>query len=1019
MRNMRGTCQTAAIAIALALGSPLTVTEAMAQSTARDFRVEAGSLGQALNQFAAQSHVQIIYAPELVQNRTSSGLTGSFAPEDALKALLKGAAIAIEQVNTSTFVLKAMQTKTSTPAKPASQGGMQATQEPKTSEAFATITVTGILAAQEGALSTKRDSNGFVDAINAEDVGKLPDMNVAEALQRVTGVAIQRSRGEGDFISIRGLGPSFVRGEIDGRTLVSSTETSYADLNGGGGTSTGRETNFDLLPAEIISSIEVTKSTSADQVEGGIGGVVNIKTQRPLALGNTTAASFDETYRDFNGKYSPRASALVSWVNADKTFGALGSVAYSERQIREDSTSTYTWIPKGFANNAFTYDTNGDGKSDGSLTTPWVFFPESVNETRKRATAQGSLEWKFADDSHLVVDALYSRRDLNSTDHYGLLALCCGAAVQSPGIPANADGSLTLEHPVLVGSTLVGFDGVSPNSLFYTDTYHAVETLYTLGANYNKMLGDSWELNTDLAYSRSRAENVGTGVGMQAQTSMPYTYFQANQQQVSLGPLPAGYRDPANFDAYSIGNGQITNNDHESSVAASLKRNLSAGFISAVEFGARYSDRFMDRLEYDDSIGGSGPGGMIFNLSGLGPSAFEHGPSDYMGGQVANAFPLGSFLYPNYDQYLSYLKSKNPAASLNSAFNSTTSFAVKEKTTAAFAQADIDTELGGIPIEGDAGIRLVKTDTSATAFFRPFTIIFTPVSGGGTVGGVVYTSPNITPNTIGHSYNNVLPMTNLRAEFTEDLLLRFSAGRSVSRPTFAAMNPVLSSVNPTNLLATAGNPNLKAYLSDNYDLGLEWYFNKGSALYAAVFHKDIHDFIGPSTTTNTTFFGVEWKGLTQPQNQGDASIDGVEVGAQQIFECGLGYVLNATLINSSAAFTSGVNNGKTIPFEGVSKKTYNATVFYEKNGLSARLAWSHRGDYVTISSDVLGGTMYVAPYSQLDASASYEIDKNWSIFANGINLTGSHSLTYVNTRLEPAAYSYVGKRFALGMKLKF
>src|SRR6185369_13136227 len=128
-----------------------------------------------------------------------------------------------------------------------SQGGSQSREQ------LEEVVVTGIRASLDKALDTKRESNGFVDAINAEDVGKLPDMNVAEALQRVTGVQIQRSRGEGDFVSIRGLGPNFVRGEINGRTLVSSTESSYADLNGGGGASTGRETNFDLLPAEIIS----------------------------------------------------------------------------------------------------------------------------------------------------------------------------------------------------------------------------------------------------------------------------------------------------------------------------------------------------------------------------------------------------------------------------------------------------------------------------------------------------------------------------------------------------------------------------------------------------------------------------------------------------------------------------------------------------------------------------------------------------------------------------------------------
>ena len=1014
MRNIRATGLAAAIALVLA--SPLAVTEAAAQSTAQDFRVEAGALGQALNQFATQSHLQIIYAPELVQNQTSLGLTGSFAPEDALKMLLKGAAIGVEQVNASTFVLKAAQTKT--PTKPANQGGAQASQAPKDSEQFDTIVVTGILAAQEGALSTKREANGFVDAINAEDVGKLPDMNIAEALQRVTGVAIQRTRGEGDFISIRGLGPNFVRGEIDGRTLVSSTETSEPVLNGGYGNSTGRETNFDILPAEIISSVEVVKSPSASQVEGGIGGVVNIKTQRPLTLGNITVASIDMTYRDFNGSAAPRASALSSWVNADKTFGILGSVAYSERDIREDATSTYTWVPAGYANNAFTYDTNGDGKADQPLTTPWIFVPESNSEKRKRATVQGGLEWKFPDDSHLSVDALYSQRNLTTDSHYNLIQVCCaGIGVFSP--TTNPDGSETIHNPVIVDSTLIGFTGSSPAgfTFAYTDRTVAKEFLYTLGANYGRTMGD-WDMNVDLAYSRSRADTVGTSAGMQSRIPWPYTFSEANdQQQLALAPHTADYSDPANYNTYSVGRGESINNDHEGSVALNLKRQLSAGFISAVEFGARYSDRSMGRLQYDKGISGDGLPGQNSSFAGLGQNAFERGPANYMNGQ--NAFQFDGLLYPNYDAYVNFVKSKNPAADFSLRFSPEQSYAVEEKNTAVFVQADIDTELAGIPIEGDAGVRLVKTDTSTTAYYQPFEIVDTPVAGGGKIGVITYTSPNITTTDIGHGYSNVLPMTNLRAELTDDLLLRFSAGRSVTRPTFAEMNPSLSGINPTEHLATAGNPGLRAYQSDNYDLGLEWYFGKGSALYAAVFHKDIHDFIGPSTTTNTTFFGVEWKSLVQPQNQGDASIDGVEVGAQQIFESGLGYVLNATLINSSAAFTSGVNSGKTIPFEGVSKKTYNATVFYEKNGISARLAWSHRGDYVTIASDVLGSTMYVAPYSQLDASASYEIDKNWSIFANGINLTGSHSLTYVNIPLQPAAYSYVGKRFALGMKLKF
>jgi len=1009
VRNTRATCLAAAIALALV--NPLTVTEAAAQSPAQDFRVEAGSLGQALNQFATQSHLQIIYAPELVQNQTSLGLTGSFAPEDALKMLLKGAAIGVEQVNASTFVLKAAQTKT--PAKPANRGEAQAAQTPKDSEQFDTIVVTGILAAQEGALSTKREANGFVDAINAEDVGKLPDMNIAEALQRVTGVAIQRTRGEGDFISIRGLGPNFVRGEIDGRTLVSATESLDPILNGEIDNSTGRETNFDLLPAEIISSIEVVKSPSASQVEGGIGGVVNIKTQRPLTLGDTTAASIDLTYRDFNGKIAPRASAVTSWVNADRTFGMLGAVAYSERDIRETSTSTYTWVPAGFADNAYKYDTNGDGKYDGQINTPWIFVPESTAEKRKRLTLQGALEWKLPDGSHLSVDAVASKRDLTSLTYDSILGICCqGNGVYNPGV-TNPDGSETIHNAKIDGNTLVGYTGTSPNVLDTTNHQNSYEKLYTVGAHYSKMLGD-WDMNADLSYSGATGKMDYTNATVVVAVPFQFRYFQAKDQQQYAGAPnnPAALANLSNYQTYSDAFTNRFNRDHETSVAVDLKRQLSAGFISALEFGVRYSDRVMHKEDY--SGGGNNAG---HNLAGADPKLFGLAPGNYMNGQ--NAFQFGGLLFPDYDPYVKYSHSLDSTRIQPRQFNAQASYAIDEKTTAAFAQADVDTEFAGIPIKGDAGVRLVKTETSTTGYYQPFEIVSQPVVGGGVLGVIHYLSPDITSTAIGHSYSNVLPMTNLRAEFTDDLLLRFSAGQSVTRPTFAQMAPGLAGINPTERFAQAGNPALKAYLSDNYDLGLEWYFGKGSALYAAIFHKDIHDFIGVATTLNTRFLNVDWRSLQQPLNQGDAKIDGVEAGLQQIFDSGFGYLLNTTFIDSSAVFTSGVKVGSNIPFEGVSKQIYNATVFYEKHGFGARLAWTHRSEYVRITSDVLGQTQKVAPYGQLDASVSYQIDKNWAVFANAINLTGASSLVYVNTPLEPASYAYTGKRFALGMKLKF
>lgn len=248
--------------------------------------------------------------------------------------------------------------------------------------------------------------------------------------------------------------------------------------------------------------------------------------------------------------------------------------------------------------------------------------------------------------------------------------------------------------------------------------------------------------------------------------------------------------------------------------------------------------------------------------------------------------------------------------------------------------------------------------------------------------------------------------------------MRFAAGKSVTRPTFLQMAPGLSGINPTQRFAISGNPKLRAYESANYDLGLEWYFQKGSALYGSVFRKDIDQFIGIATNFNVDAFGVNFCSLSQPVNQGSAQITGEEIGIQHTLPFGLGYILNATFIDSDAHFTAGTNAGKTIPFEGVSKHSYNATLFYEKGGFSTRFSYSNRSSYVLLSSDVFGNRLITAPYGQLDGSISYTFERHWTVFANGINLTGAADKIYSDTPLQPLSYSYVGRRFEIGVKAK-
>ena len=869
------------------------------------------------------------------------------------------------------------------------------------------VVVTGIRASLDRALETKRDAAGFVDAINAEDVGKLPDQNVAEALQRVTGVSIQRSRGEGDFVSIRGLGPNFVRGTVNNRTLVSATESRDATRSGGLESSTGRETNFDILPAEMISSIEVVKSSSASQVEGGIGGVVNIKTQRPLALGTSATASAKGTYRDFNDKFDPSASGLASWANESKTFGALGAVSYSKRTIREDDADSF-----GYSISDRTVDTDGNGSGDrAGLSFPFSFNPRSFEETRKRLTLQGTLQWQLPDQSNLVVDTLYSDRDVSNTGLLSFLGTCCGFQGAFADV-RNPDGSIRVPGIEIAGNSAVGFPVTSQIS-DNTDTQDLEDRLYSVGANYGKPLGD-WNLGLDVSYSKAKGSLDFHRVSLLTNSVVPFVVSTSHDQlQLTMQPGGPDLTNPANYHTNNVDVVKRFNDDDEYGAAFDVTRKLSeGGFFSALELGVHYSKRDVDRDDH-----------TTFNINtdqvsvaGLNPNAFVR----FNGGDFANgtsSYPLGSLLFGDWGTQTALLKANNPNANFESPFNAMQSFRITEETEAGYLQADIGTSLGSVPLKGNVGVRFVRTDTSTTGFFQPFRIDNDPNNNN--LGTVVILNPTVATVGFKNNYDNVLPSLNLSAELVPDLFLRFAAGRSVTRPTFLQMAPGLSSINPTQRFASSGNPKLQAYESTNFDLGLEWYFRPGNALYASAFKKNIDKFIGVATNFNVDAFGVNFRSLSQPFNQGKADITGEELGIQQTFASGLGYLVNATFIDSEAHFTSGTSAGRTIPFEGVSRRSYNATAFYEKRGFSTRLSFSDRSSYVLLSSDVFGNRLIASPYGQLDGSVSYTYEDRWTVFANAINLTGEAAKIYSDTPVQRLSYSYVGRRFEIGLKAKF
>lgn len=914
------------------------------------------------------------------------------------------------------------------------------------------IVLTGVRAAQQRALNIKKKSPEFVDAVSAEDVGKLPDQNIAEAIQRVPGVAIQRSRGEGDFVSLRGLGPEFVRGTLNGRSVLSATESFDAQLNGGVASSTGRATNFDILPSEIINTLEVSKSVSANQVEGGIAGTVNVKTSKPLKLGKKAGINVKGTYREFAETFDPNISGYFSTVNDDRTFGFLGSVSYSNRSIREDfsrSFGLFDFAPGGPA------DYNNDGTADSRTN---LFFPLSNNneiytEDRDRITALGSFQFKPSETLDMSLDLMYTKRDTDYTDR-NLIFL--PIPFDGGGLTQNADGSYQVRDRA---ANDILFD--IPSQLrpeLTTDISNGTDEVISIGFNANKRIED-WSLSTDISYSKATGNilfdrlriDANNATGLDFRTIYGREGFNITQNAGSGLDSPSSY-------VVARYEGRIADNeDTEFAIQLDAEKDINAGLFSSIETGVRYRSRIKD-------LGlGLANANPSVALADIGESAYETGFNNFFKGEWDSNIDYSSLLFPANGVIRNYINSQSGIDNLPvPEITPGTSFKVDEKTFASYVQLNIDAEAGGIPITGNIGFRLVGTEQIVNGA-RPSLAIEDLGRTNTTIPDILVQgeSQSVSSESL---FINFLPSINLSIEASEDFFIRLAASKTLTRPTFGQLNPAFSGLNAVasndvnqDGFATdfvAGNPALKPYTSTNADIGLEYYFNSTNAFYFSVFFKEIDNYIASSRNELVSQLGSSDIGLigrqldnngtptdpsddpgtiesesvipvdvlTQPDNQGIAQIGGIELGYQHSFENGFGFNANATFVKTTAEFAA---TGETIDFPGVSDYSFNGSIFYDKDAFEARLAYSYRDDYLLIPSG-FGGQFFADSYGQLDASTSYALNDKITIFGSALNLTDARQQIYVkptgvnaNAADQFISESVVGLRFSLGIRASF
>ena len=892
-------------------------------------------------------------------------------------------------------------------------------QEAPAADDTEVIEVRGLISSLKRSFSDKKEALIISDGIAAEDLGKFPDQNVAESLQRITGVAIDRNGGEGQLISVRGFGPQFNLVTVNGRQMASERS--------------GREYSFDTLAAELISGADIYKTSNASNQEGGIGSYINLKTAKPFDIdGFTAVGSVKATYDSLSEGTTPAFSGLVSNTFMEDKLGVLASLSVQKReaQINQADTRGYYRVDR-IATNDFDA-TTGAGKEAFNVWVPRNLDLTSNEEDRTRTSGTLVVQYAASDNLTLTFDGLYSKFEVESQ-------LSNYANWFTPG--NFRDFEVDPETETVVYWSHNAFNDPSGGGSGATDfVQQGLDRnvkIQAFGFNADWDLNDNLNVNIDL--STSKAEDM-SGDQSRVFTVMGYAngYIYDFTGGGDIPGLtsdgisgPFSQADASKLRAHYVERGGDEREDEITEMRADFKYTPNSDTFTMLRYGLYTQDRTKSAKVFQSP---SLPNCFYCGYGADVPDdlAYLVTPNDWFDG-----IP-GSFFGYNVDDYLDYLQSdaaiteqsanrgENAAdniaafAALNgyTPVELGTSFVIEEEILAAYADFVFQGDLGDMPWTVNMGVRYSETNTTASGNQATLLDIQQNPLDGTILDQIYQVDSNgqrvSAPISLKNSYSNLLPSVNVKLEIEEDMLLRFAYSETLTRPTMTSMRPVtnIGTTRPDLLLASGGNPNLTPFKSTNWDVSYEWYYADASAVSIGLFSKEVEGFITDVRATESFSLasGSYDFEVTRPRNGETSSVDGLEMAWTQTFENGFGFQLNATIVNSDS-------DG--IPLEGLGD-SQNIIGFYEKDGFQARIAFNNRESFLqTISNGDTGQPEYVDTYGQWDVSASYEINENLTVIFEGINVTDEYTNKFGSLASHFTEQVRSGARYAIGVRGSF
>jgi TonB-dependent receptor len=802
----------------------------------------------------------------------------------------------------------------------------------------ATVTVTGVRRAAQTAQKIKRDADNVIDSIVADDIGKFPDTNVAETLARVTGVQVRRDGGEANTVLIRGL-PGIA-------TLLNGREMF---------TTTGRYTKLADIPSAMLQRVDVYKSQSADLPEGGIAGVIDVRTNRPFDFkGFTAVVNGGASNNSLAERTDPNVSGMISnrWKTDIGEFGALFGVSYLRNHYTEERVFNTKPIDKSWLL--------------PKLTGPDLVGLESIKGDRRRSSANYALQWKPNSDVELYAEGLTSHYLNNfETDFFvGLPWWGPGDQMSATKIPGTDQLQTLNSHNV--------------NTIMSTQANRAstVTQQHAIGGRWNAAPG--LRLSSEIA--RTLSDYDWQNPILDTITNVPNATVNTNvggSSYVAYGGMnlndPTKYTLSQLFDRY--GHDQGSSTDWRADGTYTMP---DEGVFKDFGFGVRAAKRTAASIKSFEGSVPAAAGILASSLPGMNCTA----QMQNNWGTTSWYTPCASYLISNTADVRKAVTGSSSAKAIDPG----SFFADEEKNYALYGKAHLGWETAGIPVDGTVGMRITKTDSDL-------------LGNSQNNGAYVLTSKT-------SSDTAYLPSANFKASLRQDVIARFSVTKTLTRPDFSQLNPGTAYINPngTTVLATAsgGNPDLKPFTARNYDASLEYYFSSTGIASFALFRHEFKGYI-MNKVVKETFNGVTFD-TTRPFNTDDGYLQGAEVTYRTFFDKlpgwlgGFGVEANATYTQGETSTSSNPDlSGK--PFAGMSKWSYNVVGLYEKYGLSARLAYNWRSKFTDVYNDGGPGLDLIAsPMSSLDGSLGYKINENTSITLTGANLLNFKHTDYWNSK---------------------